>query len=97
MLSRLFGVTSKEQGERFKQMLNTAPENYFKGAVHCILTWKNQEIPENVIHIHGTKDQVLPHKKIVNCNYWIKEGSHFMIVNRAEEINKIINNELKTG
>ncbi|MDO9185032.1 MAG: hypothetical protein Q7W13_03400 [Bacteroidia bacterium] len=94
LVKNLFGVTSKEQGERFEQMLNTAPENYFKGAIHCILTWNNQEIPENIIHIHGTADQVLPHKKIVNCNYSIKDGSHFMIVNRAEEINKIINEEL---
>jgi len=95
LVKNLFGVTSKEQGERFEQMLNTAPENYFKGAVHCILSWKNQEIPENIIHIHGTADQVLPIKKIVNCNYKIKDGTHFMIVNRAQEINEIINKELE--
>ncbi|MES2590454.1 MAG: alpha/beta hydrolase [Bacteroidota bacterium] len=93
----LFGVTNKEQGERFKRMLNTAPENYYKGAVHCILAWMNSEIPKNVIHIHGTADQVLPYKKIVNCNYTIKDGTHFMIVNKAEEINAIINKELKNS
>jgi len=97
LVKGLFGVASKEQGERFKQMLNTAPKNYFKGAVHCLLTWKNQKIPKNTIHIHGTADQVLPYKKIVNCNYPIKGGTHFMIVNRAEEINLIINNELKNA
>ncbi len=90
-----FGVVSKEHSQRFEQMLNTAPVNYFKGAVHCLLTWKNQEVPKNVVHIHGTSDQVLPHKKIVNCNYTIKDGTHFMIINRAEEINKIINKELE--
>lgn len=95
MVKNLFGVTSKEQSEKFEQMLNTAPENYFKGAVHCILSWNNQDIPENVIHIHGTGDLVLPIKRIVDCNYIIKDGTHFMIVNRAEEINLIINKELK--
>ncbi len=95
LLKNLFGVTSKEQGERFKQMLNTAPKDYFKGAVHCIMSWRNLEVPENIIHIHGTADQVLPYKKIVNCTYTINEGTHFMVVNRAPEINEIINKELK--
>ena len=90
-----FGVRTQEQSEKFEEMLSTAPKDYFKGAVHCILTWANKEVPENIVHIHGTKDQVLPHLKVVNCNYSIEKGTHFMIINRAEEINKIINEELK--
>ncbi len=94
-LQKQFGVVNKEHRERFAQMLNSAPENYFKGAVHCILSWKNEEIPENIIHIHGTADQILPYSKILNCDYSIKNGTHFMIINRAQEINKIINEELR--
>ena len=93
---KFFGVTDKEQGKRFEQMLNTAPENYFKGAVHCILTWENKEIPKNIIHIHGTTDLVLPYSKILNPNYTIKKGTHFMVVDRATEISEIINKELNT-
>lgn len=95
MLQRQFGIKSKEHQERFEQMLNSAPENYFKGAVQCIITWENYEIPKNIIHIHGTEDQILPYKLIVNCNYTIKNGTHFMIITKADEINEIINKELE--
>jgi hypothetical protein len=96
-IKSLFGVKDKEQGERFERMLNSAPENYFAGAIHCLLTWDNKEVPENLVHIHGTSDLVLPYQKITKCDYTIKDGTHFMIVNRSEEINAIINAELKMG
>jgi hypothetical protein len=51
-------------------------------------------VPQNVIQIHGTGDDVLPHKKI-DCKYKIKGGTHFMIINKADEINRIVNKELE--
>lgn len=95
LFKKQFGVNSQEQKERFLEMLNTAPVNYFKRAVHCIVSWNNKEYPENIIHIHGDRDDVLPHKKI-KTDYIIPGGSHFMIINRAEEINDIINKELSS-
>lgn len=95
LVKRQFGVTNKEQKEKFLDMLRVAPENYFRGAVHCVLTWKNEIVPESVVQIHGTADQVLPHKKI-NCRYKIKGGNHFMIISKAKEINEIINKELES-
>ncbi len=78
-------------------MLNTAPENYFAGAIHCIISWDNKEIPENVVHIHGTADLILPYHKIVKCDYTISDGTHFMIEDRADEISAAINEELKVS
>jgi hypothetical protein len=94
LVKRQFGVVTKEQSEKFHEMLKTAPDNYFSGAVHCIMNWKNEIIPEGLIHIHGTADRVLPHNKMI-CDYKLDGGDHFMIVSRAEEINEIINRELK--
>ncbi|MCE3280052.1 MAG: hypothetical protein K0S44_2243 [Bacteroidetes bacterium] len=94
LVSKQFGVTTKEQKKKFLDMLRSAPPNYFSGAVHCIMTWRNDIVPPQVVQIHGTKDQILPHKKI-DCEYKIKGGSHFMIVTRAKEINEIINKELE--
>lgn len=94
ILKRQFGVITKENSESFEQMLNSAPENYFRGAAQCIINWENKEIPNNVIHIHGTGDQILPYKSIKSCNYTIENGTHFMVVTHAEEINKIINDEM---
>ena len=94
IFKRQFGVNTKEQTEKFKDMLDASPKNYFRGAVHCIMSWKNKIVPENVIHIHGTADKVISKDK-VKANYLIEGGSHFMIINRAKEINEIIDEELK--
>jgi hypothetical protein len=93
LVKKQFGVVTKEQSERFLEMLMSAPDNYFNGAVHCIMNWQNEMIPEGVIQIHGTADRVLPHKKI-NCNYKLEGGDHFMIVTKAREISEIINAEI---
>jgi alpha/beta hydrolase family protein len=95
--SKQFGVITKEQKENFRKMLDIAPEHYYNGAVNCIATWKSDSYPGNLIHIHGTGDRVLPYRKIVKCDHTIEEGTHFMILNRAEEISKIINDELGKG
>jgi surfactin synthase thioesterase subunit len=94
LVKKQFGVTTKDQSDKFLEMLKSAPENYFSGAVHCIMNWKNDIIPDGIIHIHGTADRVLPHKKI-NCDYKLVGGDHFMIVTRAREINEIIKKELE--
>jgi hypothetical protein len=94
LLRRRFGVVSKDQSQKFMQMLQAAPPDYFSGAVHCIMRWQNQIVPKSVVHIHGTSDRVLPFKKIT-CDFTIEGGTHFMIVNRSREINEILNKELE--
>lgn len=91
-----FGVITQDQKISFRKMLDEAPHNYFNGAVDCIVKWDNDIRPNNLIHIHGTSDKVLPHSKVIACDYTIKGGTHFMIINKAEEISEIINKELKS-
>lgn len=95
LAKKQFGVITQEQKISFKRMLDTAPKNYYNGAVDCIVKWKNETKPENLIHIHGTSDKVLPYKKIINVDYTIQGGTHFMIINKGEEISEIINRELE--
>jgi surfactin synthase thioesterase subunit len=96
MLTRKqFGIDTPELSARFYEMLKSAPRNYFKRAVRCLLTWRNTTVPGGVIHIHGTNDKILPYKNIGKCDHTIEGGNHFMIVSNADEINRIINRELK--
>ena len=90
-----FGVITQEQQTSFRKMLDEAPVNYFNGAIDCIVKWENNTRPEHLIHIHGTSDKVLPHSKVIACDYTIKDGTHFMIINKGEEISRIINKEIK--
>jgi hypothetical protein len=43
----------------------------------------------NIVHIHGTKDFILPFR-FIKANVSIKKGGHLMTLNKAEELNKII-------
>lgn len=95
LVKKQFGVKTPEQSERFLDMLRAAPKNYFAGAVHCIMHWKNKERPPRLVHIHGDADLVLPYSKIKVPEYTIKGGTHFMVVEKAHEINAIINKELE--
>ena len=73
----------------FLGMVNQMTENYFKYCINIIVRWNNQTLPKNVVHIHGTNDKLLSHR-FVTADYLIKDGSHAMVVFRAEELNLLI-------
>lgn len=74
-------------------MINSMTENYFKNCINIIVNWNRNYFPKNYIHIHGSADRLLLYK-YVKADYTIKDGSHAMIVFRAEEINEIIEKEI---
>ena len=63
---------------------------FLKWAIDKILHWQNETIHNNVVHIHGTNDRILPFKNVRNT-ISISDGSHLMIVTNAFEVN----NELR--
>jgi pimeloyl-ACP methyl ester carboxylesterase len=93
----LFGVKKGEQAELFYDMMDKAPEDYTVRAINCIVKWKNTSLPGNLTHIHGTRDRIIPIRNVKNC-IPVKGGTHFMIMNSAGELNRILNDLLnKTG
>jgi hypothetical protein len=65
---------------------------FLRWAVRAILTWKNtEEVPHK--SIRGTKDKILPLLKS-DADYVIEDGSHFMVVVKAGQISRIINDIL---
>jgi pimeloyl-ACP methyl ester carboxylesterase len=49
--------------------------------------------PQNCFHIHGDKDHIFPARKI-QADYWVKGGTHNVILERAEEIAQVINERI---
>ena len=94
IVNYLFGVKSKEEKKLLKNILNDTESEFLKWALEKIINWKNTEIPENFIHIHGTNDKIIPDKKNMS-NIQIKDGGHLMTLNKFNELNKVINIELK--
>lgn len=77
----------------FLGMVNSMTKNYFKYCINIIVNWNNTTLPKNTIHIHGDNDILLWYR-FVKPDYTIEKGSHAMVVFQADEINKIIENEL---
>ncbi len=81
--------------QEFHEMTDSMHGEYFKHSINCIINWDQVECSNsNIIHIHGTADRLLRYKNIM-ADHSIKNGSHAMVVNKAEEISKIINEILK--
>ena len=74
-------------------ILRDTDESFVEWALDKTLTWQSSLIKMDAIRIHGTKDRlfpILPNKG----KHRIANGGHFMIVDEAIAISKIINKEL---
>jgi len=87
----LFGAKNKKL---LNQILNDTDLIFAKWAVNQLTSWRNNEklsIP--LLKIGGTNDKLIPPNKDTNQRL-IEKGEHFMIVDRANEISQIINEEI---
>ena len=90
----LFGASSTFDKQQLKQILIDTDPTYLKWAIDKVAKWKNETEVHNTFHIHGTIDRVLP-IRFVDCNKKIENGGHLMILNKADEINEILRQQLQ--
>lgn len=84
-----FGANTKEEKELLEAILDDTSTIFLKWAINETLNWKNTSRLENIVHIHGNSDCILPFR-YVKADYCIKQGGHFMTVDKASEIEEII-------
>jgi pimeloyl-ACP methyl ester carboxylesterase len=89
------GVSNEEERNMVHAYRKAADPVYLDWAVDQVLNWKNHWQPDKLVHIHGDEDRIFPIQK-VQPSYTIKNGTHFMVYNRAEEISRIIEKEITT-
>lgn len=62
--------------------------------VNAIVKWEGKEdYRKDIIHIHGTKDEMFPYRNIKNA-IPVNGGSHSMLLIRYEEVNRILIEQL---
>jgi len=84
-----FKTGTPKEKELRNSIIRDTDENFLRWAIPAFLNWKNDIVPQGLVHIHGTRDKIFPIAKIADC-IPIGGGEHFMIVSRGEEIGKII-------
>ena len=83
----LFGIQSKSEKALFSAIMKDTDVRFFQWAIDKIMHWQNEIVPDNTIHIHGSKDRVIP---FTSADYKIEGGGHLMVINRAAEISKLL-------
>ncbi len=88
------GVTTEEEKKIANEYRETVDPVYLKWSLNKVFNWNNNTIPPSLVHIHGSKDHIFP-VSYVKPTHVIQGGGHFMIMNRAPEINSILQSVLR--
>lgn len=68
---------------------------YIDWCMQQALEWQQEQPLQNIIHIQGTKDHIFPLSYITGDVIPIKNGTHAMILLKAKEISKILEEKLR--
>ena len=85
----LFGTKKKKL---LNNIITESNPIFSKWALNALLTWQNTTRIKNVLKISGSKDKLFPPSKNAII---IEKGTHFMIVDKAQEVSKLINSYFK--
>lgn len=96
LIQNFLGANSVVEKDMVNRFIAGVSDNYLTWSIHTIFNWKNKTIPPNVYHIHGTADMVLPYQ-FVHADYNIQNGNHFMLINKAKEVNDILEKLIEEG
>lgn len=83
------GVKTQEEKNIVTVSRRRANITYTNWAVNKIINWKNLWQPPKLYHIHGSSDKMFPIKKI-KADAVVRNGGHFMIMNRADEVSNLL-------
>ena len=89
----VFGAKTQEESKLLKDIIEDTDFAFTQWAFDEIMKWDNRLNTPGLIHIHGTEDKIFPSQYVKNA-ILLKEGTHFMIVNRANEIGDLIMKEI---
>ena len=94
ILNRFMGAGDKEMKAIVYSYVNNIDPKFIKWSLHEIVNWHHTERLSNLVHIHGSDDHLLP-ARYVKADYLVDKGGHLMVMNMAEEVNRILKDILR--
>ncbi len=88
--SRFFAPKETREWQTFFNMVYSTDGPYIHWVIDRVLAWKNTEYPENILHLHGSKDPLFPMRYITEPVVVIKGAGHSMVMDQADELRKAI-------
>jgi pimeloyl-ACP methyl ester carboxylesterase len=80
------GKKINQRLQLYEKFLSVRDERYLYWAIKQIISWDRTSPDQEVIHLHGTLDNVFPIKYITNCIV-VPGGTHIMILNKYKWLN----------
>jgi len=77
-------------------MLRRTSSRLLEWSIKEALTWKNEQVPPNVLQIHGSDDRLFP-SRYVEAGLRVEGGTHLMILQKTEIIERLITSNLSSG
>lgn len=88
-ISILLKVTNRTGADYVSKIISDSDDRHMIWAQKAVIKWNNNLIPNNYIHIHGTNDEIFP-IRCVKPTHKIEGGTHYMVMDRSQEISQII-------
>lgn len=85
----LFGARTRSDKQLLRSILKDTDPVFLKWALIQIANWENTLVPAQLVHIHGTRDRILPFRKTKSA-VPIEGGGHFMSITKSEAISRIL-------
>lgn len=96
IMNRFMGAGNKEMKSIVYSYVNNIDPAFIRWSLNVIVHWSHTERLSEMIHIHGSNDHLLPYR-YVKADYMVKGGGHLMVMNRADEVNNILREVLRSA
>ena len=91
---KYFGADTPELKDLLKSILHDTDSRLLKWALIKMSSWQRKKKADNLFHIHGTADKLIP-IKLVQPDLFIQDGSHLMVFKQHEIISSVLNKQLQ--
>ena len=96
IMNRFMGAGNKEMKSIVYSYVNNIDPAFIRWSLNVIVHWAHTERLSDLVHIHGSNDHLLPYR-YVKADYMIKNGGHLMVMNKADEVNSILQEVLRSA
>ena len=92
-INSLFGQKDTPLALYLKTQFAAMSNHYLSWSLDHILSWEQNEKPNNVVQLHGSADKVFP-IEYTQADIIVRGGSHYMIYTHAKQVSKHLNSLL---
>lgn len=94
LAERLGNRGDAEASATIKAMMHDVHDEFIEWAINAVIYWNPPvNLRKDIIHIHGTADQLFPFSRVKNA-IQVKGGSHVMNMTMSDAVNEILLREM---